>query len=73
MTWYDIENILFDGTKENIEKLRCPECGGKISFSCSMKYARFVLRCNSCGYLSVSHGFYATPNCCSIFGDEYTL
>ena len=73
MDWYDVEDILFDGKREEIEKLRCPDCGGHISFSCSVKCKRFVLKCDSCGYLSVSCKFIKDPNCCIFFGEEYTI
>lgn len=73
MDWYDIEDILYDGTKEEIEKLRCPDCGGNISFSCSIKYKRFVLKCDSCGYLSISNGFLKEPNCYKFFGEKSTF
>ena len=27
MDWYDIDDILIDGTKENISDVVCPDCG----------------------------------------------
>ena len=30
MDWDDVDDILYDRTKEEISKLRCPDCGGMI-------------------------------------------
>lgn len=55
MTWYDVEDILFDGTKEQIGSIRCPDCGGKIQFSYYPGSGRMVTACYNCGYYSVGY------------------
>jgi len=31
--WYDVSDILFSGTAEQIDAVKCPECGGMLRFS----------------------------------------
>lgn len=55
------EDILFSGSKEEIDEVRC-NCGGKLSYSYN-KYGNFMIMCNSCA----STMFYIKsplPNCC---------
>ncbi len=56
MDWYDIDDILYDGDKEQIAKLKCPDCNGRISYSYSGKSRAFSVTCNKCGYISGAHG-----------------
>lgn len=35
MDWYDVDDILYYGTKEEISNLKCPACGGKINLNYS--------------------------------------
>ncbi len=30
ITWDDIDDILYDGAKEDIQALTCPDCGGGV-------------------------------------------
>ncbi len=72
MSWDDIYDILYDGTKEEISKLRCPDCGGGLSFRFS-EYdggSTFTLRCGC----TLSRGHKGPkPNCAEFFGNEYTI
>ena len=70
MDWYDVEDILYDGTKEEIQALRCPDCGGNISYNYDPTARRFSIMCKACGMLSVSHGG-EIPNCYRFIGPAY--
>lgn len=70
MTWYDIDDILYDGTKKEMDKVLCPDCSSKISYRYSDNPRGFEVRCAGCGYLSRSMGG-DRPNCVDIFGNEY--
>lgn len=70
MDWYDVDDSLYDGTKEEITKLKCPDCGGKIKYSYSKDCNSLTVSCESCGYFSRSHGG-PIPNCYRFFGEEY--
>lgn len=70
MTWYDIDDILYDGTKEDIESIVCPDCGKKISYRYSDTPRGFEVSCKGCGYLSRSTGG-PKPKCVDYFGNEY--
>lgn len=72
MDWYDVDDILYDGTKEEILKLRCPDCGGTIKYSYEKSCNSFTVLCESCGYLSRSHGG-PIPNCYRLFGEKYEI
>lgn len=73
MDWIDVENILYEGTKEQMEKISCPDCGGVVSFSYYHECSRFVTKCESCGYLSIGHGLFLVPNCYKFYGIEHTF
>lgn len=72
MDWYDVDDVLYDGTKEEISKLKCPDCGGNIKYSYTKSCECFTISCKSCGHLSISHGS-PTPNCYLFFGEEHEI
>lgn len=72
MDWYDVDDILYDGTKEEISNLKCPACGGKIKYTYSKSSNCFTISCKACGYLSKAHGG-PIPNCYRFFGKEYEI
>lgn len=67
----DISDLLIDGTREQMDGLRCPECGSPVSY----RYAE------GCGALTVlcgctedrCHGAVHEPNCVRLFGSEHTF
>ena len=77
--WEEVDDILFDGTPEEIVKIKCPDCGGVLSYS----YARFEddntasssLWCNSCPILIRSNigSKRPTPNCVEFYGAEFKI
>lgn len=72
-TWEDVEDILFDGTKNEIESLRCPECGGALTFSFAKSVMASTLSCNNCGMTTRAHGVHYVPNAVKYFGNKKVL
>ena len=70
MTWYDVDDVLYDGTKEEIEKVICPDCGNKIKYKFSDNPRTFEVSCKKCGYISRATGG-PVPKCVEYFGKEY--
>lgn len=62
MSWDDIEDILFDGTPEQIESIKCPECGGNLRVSYFPKTKNTEIICRNCHTVVRSHGAEYTPN-----------
>ncbi len=62
MSWDDIEDILFDGTAEQIENLKCPECGGHLRLIYFPATKSIEIRCKDCNTVVRSHGAEKTPN-----------
>lgn len=73
MTWDDVEDVLFDGTQEEVGLLRCPECSGKILFEYDERNRSFLIKCVKCGYLSKSHGVHYKPNCVKFLGYKHMI
>ena len=67
MDWYDIEDVLLDGSKEEIEKVRCSDCGGalQIRFSFNKRSGKGTLRiyCEKCYILETLHKIEGFPSC----------
>lgn len=70
MTWYDVDDVLYDGSIDEIKKLRCPDCGGKLSYTYSHEVNCFTIKCPSCRYISRQTGG-NEPNCVKYFGTSY--
>lgn len=68
--WCDVEDILYDGEKEDIEKIVCPDCGEKIQYRYSEDVGIFEIRCIHCGHISRETGA-PKPKCVEYFGTEY--
>ena len=62
MTWDDVDNILWNGTKEEIENVKCPECNKKFEMSYYPKTRNTQIWCNNCGTLIRGHGSHSVPN-----------
>ena len=58
MDWNDVEEIIFNGDKQQVDSLRCPDCGNRIEITVSKleRYNTIEIRCNGCGYLSRGFG-----------------
>lgn len=68
--WGDVEEVLYNGEKEDIEKIVCPDCGEKIRYRYSEEVGGFEIRCIHCGYISRETGA-PEPKCVEYFGVEY--
>ena len=62
MNWDDVEEILFDGTPEQIESVKCPDCGGDLKMSYFPTIRGMEVRCKKCGTVIRSHGVAYEPN-----------
>ncbi|MCO7121923.1 hypothetical protein NIA71_08160 [Ihubacter massiliensis] len=72
-TWEDIDDILFDGNKDEIAALRCPECGGTLKFVFNKKTMGSVLECTACGAGQRGNGAAYVPNAVKYFGKSITI
>lgn len=72
MDWLDVNDVLYDGKKDEIAKLRCPDCGGNIEYEYERDIAVFKVMCPECGYVSKENGA-PEPNCAKIFGIKHTI
>ena len=71
--WDDVEEVLCDGSREEILSLRCPDCGGAIEYRGSKTCSSFEMRCRSCGYISRGHGVPSDIACVRFFGGQYKI
>ena len=69
MSWYDVEDTLYDGTEEEMNKLSCPDCRGAIAVKYDAETQAMQVECKSCGHIERSHGG-DIPNFYNIFGKE---
>jgi Zn ribbon nucleic-acid-binding protein len=60
-TWDNIDDIIFCGTADDVENLKCIECGGKLDIQYSDESHSLSIHCTSCGYLSRQTGCYHKP------------
>ncbi len=67
MEFDEIENILWDGTEEQLRNLQ----GKPIAYSYSPKCGAFSVYGQY--EISRSHGAQYTPNCVKLFGNEYVF
>jgi hypothetical protein len=73
MDWDDVEEVLFDGNKEQIDSVRCPDCGGSISFEFNEHYRTFKTACLNCGAWSKGCKAADKPRCAEIYGNKAVL
>ena len=69
MTWYDVEDILYDGNKRDMDNITCPDCQGNISVKYDEEVKAMEIRCHGCGHIERLHGG-EIPKFYSIFGKE---
>ncbi len=70
--WDDLYDILYDGSKEEMKDVVCPECGGNISYRYCDEVNSFEVSCNACGRIDRAIGA-PKPACSKFFGDVYTF
>lgn len=72
MDWFDVEDVLFDCTsKDQIDKLRCPDCGGKLRVVYNSEFQSLTIKCAKEGHMWIGHGCEDEPNFCDLVGAEY--
>jgi ribosomal protein S27E len=62
MSWDDIDDIIFDGTDEQISSVKCPECGGHLKLSYFPMTRSVEIYCRSCGAVVKQSGVSQAPN-----------
>lgn len=68
-------DILYGGTKEEILKVRCPDCGNALRFEFSQYDdgdTSFTVWCDGCNIREKGNNG-PKPNCVEFFGNEYTI
>lgn len=63
MSWQQIEDILFDGTEDDIKNLSCPECKTPIYYTYNKSAKSLKYGCKKCGISIRSNGCFSQPNC----------
>jgi len=59
--WDDVDEVLFDGTPEQIIALRCPKCGGNLTYTYCHETRGMDINC-CCGIQIRAHGASCVPN-----------
>lgn len=72
MDWYDVDDVLYEGRREDISKLKCPDCGGRIQFEYFPLSQNLQVECHNCGYFSRAYGG-IIPNCYKFFGEKHVV
>lgn len=67
----EVIDILFDGSREEMENIRCTQCDGTIQYSITDRNMRII--CMDCGLLCSLYRFHYTPNCLKLFGPQHTF
>jgi len=62
MNWEDVEGILFEGTREQIDGVKCPDCGGELRFLYYPMARNTEIFCKGCHIVLRSHGAKSVPN-----------
>ena len=66
----DIEDILFHGTKEEMEQLTCPICNGALFYD-SNELKSFRIQCTKCSSRVKMSKLSRRPNCFDIYGSSH--
>jgi phage FluMu protein Com len=62
MSWEDVDDIIYDGTPEQIDNVKCPECGGVLKLSYFPMTRSVEIRCRGCNTLVRESGVHKEPN-----------
>ena len=62
MNWDDIDDIIYDGTPEQINTLKCPECGNSLNLSYFPQTKSVEILCRGCGAIVRQSGIAQAPN-----------
>lgn len=64
-----IDEILIDGSKDEMHDLICPECNTSVSYEYSSEADSFVTKCKCT--IERSNGLFHEPNCVEYFGKKH--
>ena len=62
MDWDDVDDIIFNGTEEQINAVKCPDCGGGLELTYFPATRNIEIHCRGCGTVVRAHGAYKEPN-----------
>ena len=62
MNWDDVDNVIYDGTPEEICAVKCPDCGGKLKLRYSAQAKSIFVQCVDCGAAARHSGVISVPN-----------
>jgi uncharacterized Zn finger protein len=62
MNWNDVDGIIYNGTLEEINSVKCPVCGGKLKLRYSAKAQSVSVECLVCGAAARHSGVTEAPN-----------
>ena len=62
MNWDEVDAIIYNGKPEEIEAVKCPDCGGKLKLRYSAKAKSVSVRCMDCGAAARHSGVVEEPN-----------
>lgn len=61
-TWDDVDDIIFDGSKEEVDNLKCVDCSNNLDVSFDKEAMSLTIRCTKCGKLIREHGCSYIPS-----------
>jgi len=62
MDWNDIDDIIYDGTADQIDSVKCPECGNGLKLSYFPLTKSVEIYCRGCGTIIKQSGVSQIPN-----------
>ena len=62
MSWDDVDDIIFTGTPEQINNVKCPECEGELKLFYFPNTRSVEIYCDGCGAVVKMHGVSQKPN-----------
>lgn len=73
MNFDEIIDTLFDGSKEQMQSLTCPECGKSIFYEIANDNSSMRVQCVGCGSRVNLGKLSEIPNCLALFGNRHTF
>ena len=66
-SWDDVEDILFDGTPEEIADVSCPNCNNQINYQFYQQNHSMDIVCKKCGIkIRCNCSVNVIPNCAKL-------
>lgn len=73
MDWDDVDNILFEGGKAEIDRLRCPDCQGQLAYHFNPEFGSFKVSCLKCKTFTSAHKMQDKPKCVELYGNDHEI